>query len=212
MKNNYTDLTLIVDRSGSMCGIVDDTIGGINSFIESQRAMKGECTVSQIQFDHRYNELYIAKDINDIVPLTTKDYIPSGTTALFDAIGRTINNIGERLSAMCEDERPDKVIVVIITDGYENASTEFSKQRIKEMITLQEDVYNWDTVFLGANMDAVAEGASFGTKLDKTMTWGVDSISIKNTYDSLTSSTIGSRNGKAYKFSSKQRAASNLNN
>ena len=162
MKKNLTEMVFILDRSGSMGHLVDDTIGGFNSMIEKQKKEIGEAFVTTILFDDRYEVLHNHVDINDIVPITRKEYYALGSTALLDAIGKTINDIGYRLSETPEEERPEKVIFTIITDGYENASREFTKSKIKEMIEHQQSKYSWVFMFIGANMDAVSEASTYG--------------------------------------------------
>ena len=162
MKKNLTEMVFILDRSGSMCYLVDDTIGGFNSMIENQKKEDGEAYVTTVLFDDKYELLHDHIDIQEITPITSKEYFARGCTALLDAVGKTINAIGNRLSDTPEEERPEKVIFVITTDGMENASREFTKKSVKEMIEHQQSKYSWTFVFLGANMDAVDEAASLG--------------------------------------------------
>jgi Mg-chelatase subunit ChlD len=159
MDQNYTDITLIVDRSGSMASIRDDAQGGINTFIKEQAAQPGKCTLTLVQFDQEYNVVVDGKPINEVAEYTLT---PRGSTALLDAVGRAINTTGERLASMREEDRPGLVSVVIVTDGQENASQEFTKERIKQIISHQQDVYNWQFTFLGADQDAFAEADSMG--------------------------------------------------
>lgn len=162
MKKNLTEMVFILDRSGSMCYLVDDTIGGFNSMIENQKKEDGEAYVTTVLFDDKYELLHDHIDIQEITPITSKEYFARGCTALLDAVGKTINAIGNRLSDTPEEERPEKVIFVITTDGMENASREFTKKSVKEMIEHQQSKYSWTFVFLGANMDAVYEATSLG--------------------------------------------------
>lgn len=159
MDLNYTDITLVVDRSGSMASIREDAQGGINTFIKDQAAQPGKCTLTLVHFDHEYEVVHDGKPINEV---TEYGLTPRGSTALLDAVGRAINTTGARLAAMKEEDRPGLVSVVIVTDGQENASQEFTKARIKEMITHQQDVYKWQFTFLGADQDAFAEASSMG--------------------------------------------------
>lgn len=160
-KPNFTELIIVLDRSGSMGGIVDDTIGGINALISGQATSTGEVKLTLIQFDDKYGVFVDGKPIKDVPLLNKQTYVPRGSTALLDAIGRTINDVGARLAATREEERPSLVLFVIQTDGQENASKEFSHQKIKEMIAHQKDVYKWQFLFLGADQDAF-QGMSFG--------------------------------------------------
>lgn len=162
MKQGLIELVFILDRSGSMASLTSDTIGGFNSMIEKQKQEPGEAYVTTVLFDSQYEIFHDHVPLADIPALTSKEYYARGTTALLDAIGRTVNSIGARLNATPEDERPDKVVIVITTDGLENASKEFSRSAVKQMITHQQDKYSWTFVFLGANMDAVTEARSLG--------------------------------------------------
>ena len=185
MKKNLTEMVFILDRSGSMNHLVEDTIGGFNSMIEEQKKQDGEAYVTTVLFDGQYEILHDHVDIKDIKPITTKEYYARGMTALLDAVGRTINSIGSRLSATPEDERPDKVIFVITTDGFENASREFTKQTVKEMIEHQQSKYSWTFMFLGANMDAVSEAASLGINTDFARTYTASSAGTDTLYASV---------------------------
>lgn len=182
MKKNLTELVFILDRSGSMCYLVDDTIGGFNSMIEEQKKEDGEAYVTTVLFDGQYELLHDHVNITDVEPITRKEYYARGNTALLDAVGTTINSIGTRLYETPEDERPEKVIFVITTDGHENASMEFSKSQIKEMIEHQQDVYSWVFMFLGANMDAVGEAGSLGIKSAYSKTYTASDLGTASVY------------------------------
>jgi|SRR5579864_1369951 len=170
MRTDLTDITIVLDRSGSMDAVKDDTIGGFNSFLADQKAVPGDATLSLVQFDTAYEPLYTGRPIQEAPPLTPETFKPRGGTALLDAIGRTINATGARLSAIPEADRPGRVIFVIVTDGQENSSTEFiahinpvqpASERPKltdvvfGMIKHQTEAYRWEFVFLGANQDAI---------------------------------------------------------
>lgn len=185
MRKNLTEMVFILDRSGSMENLTSDTIGGFNSMIENQKNEEGEAYVTTVLFDHVSETLHDHVNIQDIKPITNKDYYARGCTALLDAVGGTINSIGNRLSATPEDDRPDKVIFVIITDGYENASCEFTKKTVKEMIEHQQDKYSWTFMFLGANMDAVSEAATLGINADFSKTYTANSIGTQSVYTSM---------------------------
>lgn len=186
MKKNSTEMVFILDRSGSMKNLTSDTIGGFNSMIETQKNEPGEAFVTTVLFDDQYELLHDHVNINEIKPITNKEYYARGCTALLDAVGKTINSIGSRLSATPEDERPDKVIFVITTDGMENSSREFNKKAVKEMIEHQQDKYSWTFMFLGANMDAVSEAASLGINTDFAKTYTANSIGTRSVYASMT--------------------------
>ena len=164
----YTDITMVLDRSGSMQSIKDDTIGGFDAFISEQRRLPGRCTVSLVQFDNLYEEVYTGRDLADVPSLTL---VPRGSTAMLDAIGRAVNATGARLAAMPEDERPATVIVGIMTDGLENASREFTYPMVKALIEQQEQVYGWTFMYMGANQDAIEVGASLGVARDRSLTY-----------------------------------------
>jgi uncharacterized protein YegL len=159
---NKTDITIILDRSGSMESVKSDTIGGFNSFLGEQQKVEGEASLSLVQFDDQYEVVYENKDINAADKLSEATFQPRGSTALFDAIGRTINAVGQRLAATPEEERPDKVLFVIMTDGFENASHEFNAAKISEMTNHQRNVYKWEFMFIGANQDAVLSAREMG--------------------------------------------------
>ena len=185
MKKNLTEMVFILDRSGSMQHLTDDTIGGFNSMIENQKKEEGEAFVTTVLFDDQYELLHDHINIKDIQPITDKEYSARGMTALLDAVGKTINSIGNRLSATPEDERPDKVIFVITTDGMENASREFVKSTVKEMIEHQQSKYSWTFMFLGANMDAVGEAASLGINTDFARTYTADTWGTQSVYTAM---------------------------
>jgi uncharacterized protein YegL len=193
MKDDFTAIALIVDRSGSMSSVRTDTIGGINSFLKDQKALDGEVKMTIAQFDNEYEVPYDFVDINEISEFTENDFAPRGTTALLDGIGFTIANLGERLANMEEDERPSKVIVCIITDGYENSSREYTKEQIEEMIKTQEDVYNWDVTFMGAGLDAVSVAMSYGIKGGKAMSYDTGKMDVA--FDTMSKSTLRGRTG-----------------
>jgi hypothetical protein len=164
----YTDITMVLDRSGSMQSIKDDTIGGFDAFTSEQRRLPGRCTVSLVQFDNVYEEVYTGRDLADVPSLTL---VPRGSTAMLDAIGRAVNATGARLAAMPEDARPGTVIVGIMTDGLENASREFTYPMVKALIEQQEQVYGWTFMYMGANQDAIEVGASLGVARDRSLTY-----------------------------------------
>lgn len=162
MNNNLTEIVFILDRSGSMDHIASDTIGGYNAFIEKQKQEPGEAKLTTVLFDDRYEIIHDGVDLREVKPLTSAEYYARGMTALMDAVGRTINRVGERLAMTPEEERPGKVIFVITTDGYENNSKEFTRAKVKEMIEHQTNKYSWQFMFLGAGIDAAEEAESIG--------------------------------------------------
>ena len=162
LNNNLTEIVFILDRSGSMKHLTDDTIGGFNSLVEKQKSEPGEALLTTVLFDDQYEILHNGINLNEVQALTKSQYWARGTTAMYDAIGKTINEVGHRLSNTPEQCRPGKVIFVITTDGMENASREFTQAKVKEMIQHQTEKYSWDFIFLGANIDSVQQAKSIG--------------------------------------------------
>jgi len=167
MRKDLAEIIFILDRSGSMSGLEDDTIGGYNSFLKKQQKVEGEANVTTVLFDTEYEVLHDCVDLKKIKPITDKEYFVRGGTALLDAVGKSITSVGQRINKTSEDKKPAKVIFVITTDGMENSSREYDYKKIKEMITHQQKKYSWEFLFLGANMDAVKEGANFGISEDR---------------------------------------------
>lgn len=195
MKKNLTEIVFVLDRSGSMENLTNDTIGGFNSFIEEQKKEKGKALLTTVLFDDKYEILHDGINLKDVQPLTNKDYFARGMTALFDAVGKTINTVGERLAKTDEAERPSKIIFVITTDGYENSSKEFTRDKIKEMITHQTDKYNWQFLFLGANMDATQEAEGIGIKGMYAANYTANDWGTQSVYSTLTSTVSAVRSG-----------------
>lgn len=161
MNTNLTEIVFLLDRSGSMAGLESDTIGGFNGFIEKQKQMEGDTLVTAVLFDDQYEILWNGIKVEQ-TKLTKRDYFVRGMTALLDAVGKTILDVGYRLAKTPEEDRPGKVIFVITTDGMENASREFTYEKVKELIKHQQEKYNWEFIFLGANIDAAEEADSLG--------------------------------------------------
>ena len=162
MKKGLTELVMILDRSGSMSGLESDTIGGFNSMIEKQKKEEGEACVSVVLFDDRCEVIYDRMPLDKIEPMTDRQYYVRGCTALLDAVGGAIHHIGNVHKYAREEDVPEKTIFVITTDGLENASRRYSYDKVRRMIERQKDKYNWEFIFLGANIDAAAEAARFG--------------------------------------------------
>jgi hypothetical protein len=165
---NLTHLYFLLDRSGSMQSIKDDTEGGFNAFIEEQRRQPGECRVTLAQFDDQYEEVYRDLPLADVPPL---HLLPRGSTALLDSIGRLLGETGSRLASMPEDQRPGIVVVGIMTDGHENASRELTHAHVKGMIEQQTKDYSWQFLYLGADQDAIEVGSSIGVSPAHSMTY-----------------------------------------
>lgn len=200
-KEGYTDIIFILDRSGSMNIIANDTIGGYNTFIKGQREAEGEATFNLIQFDNEYKVVYENLDVRMVPDLTHKTFEPRSTTALYDAIGKTIVATLLRYQKLNEQDKPEKVVCVILTDGHENASHEFNQRQIFEMIKHQEDKNDWEFIFLGANQDAMEVGHSLGVKRGSTMTYAASSGGVSKLFGSVTTNMSNYRTMKGSKLS-----------
>ena len=196
MKKDLTELVFILDKSGSMAGLETDTIGGFNTLLAKQKQEKGEAMITTVLFDNNYEILHDRADIRQVNPITAKEYFVEGSTALLDALGRTINRAGKAISEMRETDRPGKVMVVIITDGYENASREFKYSQIKHMIEHQQTKYAWEFIFLGANIDAVSAAEQVGIRADRSASYNADSQGTRLNYDAVCSVVSEYRSGK----------------
>ena len=181
-KPEYIELVLVLDKSGSMQGLESDTIGGFNSMIEKQKELAIPVRVTAVLFNDELDVLYTHKDIRYVRPLTAKEYEVGGTTALLDAVGNTILRV-EREPAVTREGT--KVIFVIITDGMENASTEFSKAKIKEMISDKQEMEGWDFIYLGANIDAVEEADAIGVQRSNAVTYRNTKSGVRANYDAV---------------------------
>lgn len=166
MKKDLTEMVFILDRSGSMGGLEEDTIKGFNDFISRQKELKGEAILSTILFDHDFEVLHNRVDLHFVKRMTHKDYYTRGTTALLDSIGRSIQKIISVHKSLRED-KPEKTVFVITTDGMENASTEFSARQIRSLIQKQTEMYGWEFIFLGANIDALEVARDYGFKASR---------------------------------------------
>jgi len=174
MKKDLTELVFILDKSGSMGGLEADTIGGFNAMLEKQKEVGGECRITTVLFDNRYELLHDRIDIQAVRPITHKEYAVGGSTALLDAVGRTILKAEGVQRNTAEEYRADKVLFIIITDGEENASREFSSDKVKEMIERQTRQSGWEFIFLAANIDAVETAGRFGIQADRAAEYVAD--------------------------------------
>lgn len=182
---NLTEMVFILDRSGSMSGLESDTIGGYNSLLEKQRKEVGTATVTTVLFDDQYEMIHDHVAIGKVKDITNKEYFARGMTGLLDAVGKTINHVGNRHKNALDSEVPGKTMVVIITDGYENASREFALPQVKQMIERQKEKYGWEFLFLGANIDAVTTAAGFGISADRAVTYEADSVGTRMNFDAV---------------------------
>lgn len=204
MPKNFCDITVILDRSGSMESIRGATVEGLNRFVEDQKSVPGDGCWTLIQFDDPACAKSAKEDFPQVVfeaapqgrvpRLTEEAFRPRGGTALVDAVCLTIDRIGRRLKSLPESERPDKVLVVIVTDGEENSSKEFRKSHLNERIARQRSEYNWQFIFLGANQDAIAEAQSYGIAAKSALTYTADDHGTQTAYRSA---SVGTRNWKA---------------
>lgn len=185
MKKNLTEIVFILDRSGSMAGLEDDTIGGFNAMIDKQKKEAGEAVVSTVLFDQQSEVIYDRMDIQKIQPMTRKEYYARGCTALLDAVGGAIHHIGNVHKYAREEDRPEKTLFVITTDGMENASRKYSYQMLKTMIERQKVKYDWEFIFLGANIDAAREAARFGLGEDRAVNYRADSMGTAVIYEAV---------------------------
>jgi hypothetical protein len=223
MKKGYTHIVVVLDSSGSMGSILDDTIGGFNTFLKSQKEAEGEATMTLVEFsqpsfnvrgiptwnpntliggvlndgkksvDPEVNVKFDFQDIKTVPELTKKNYVPNGGTPLLDTIAVAMNRTGKSLASLPESLRPEKVLVVIITDGEENASVVYNHQKVMEMIQHQTIVYKWEFMYLGANQDAIQAGAKFGLTAARSMSYGTTKEAIGSTYNVLASKTMAFR-------------------
>ena len=176
MKKNLTELVFILDRSGSMYGLEQDTIGGFNSMLTKQKSLDGECRITTVLFDQQYTLYHDRIDIQAVSPMSEKDYFVGGSTALLDAIGTTIDKLIRVQRHTAESYRAQKVIFVIITDGEENSSRKYSYDQVKAKIEHEKEAYGWEFIFLGANMDAVKTASQFGIHADRAAEYVPDAV------------------------------------
>ena len=183
MKKNLTEIVFILDRSGSMAGLEDDTIGGFNAMIQKQKGEDGEAYVSTVLFDHESVVLHDRVNIRNIRPMTDNDYMVRGCTALLDAIGGAIHHIGNVHKYARDEDIPEKTVFVIITDGMENASKNYTSDRVKQMIEREKEKYGWEFLFLGANIDAVETAKQFGIGKERAVSYRSDSVGTELNYE-----------------------------
>lgn len=195
MKQNLTYIRGVIDKSGSMSNIHKESIQGLNAFIEEQKKQPGEANFGLMIFDTTYKNIIENKNLKDVELLTETSYMPSGMTALLDAIGKTIDELGIELSKLDESERPEKVLIIILTDGDENSSKEYSKTQIFDKIKHQKEVYNWEFIFLAANQDAIATAANFGIGANAALNFASNAVGTKSVYDSMSAATSLYRSG-----------------
>ena len=186
MRNTLTDISFLLDRTGSMEEVRCDTIGGFNAFLKDQQQGTDDCAFTLVQFDSMDPQevVHHVVPIGQVKPLTQETFVPRSTTPLLDALATLIISTGERLAAMPEADRPGKVIVVILTDGLENASERYTRAQVMAMIQHQTEVYGWQFVFLGADQDAIAEARAIGIAVNKAMTFDKSGAGVEAAYRS----------------------------
>ncbi|WP_251551154.1 vWA domain-containing protein [Neobacillus muris] len=196
MKNYLTELVFILDKSGSMAGLETDTIGGFNAMLKKQQKAEGEANVTTVLFNHQYELLHDRISVSGISPISEKDYEVGGSTALLDAIGFTIQKIVNVQKRTSEEERAEKVLFVITTDGMENASREYTADKIKKMVQHQKLKFGWEFMFLGANIDAISTAARFGIAEDFAVDFHADSRGTQLNYEAVNEAVMNLRGGK----------------
>ncbi|MBE5932181.1 MAG: VWA domain-containing protein [Lachnospiraceae bacterium] len=185
MRKGLTEIVFILDRSGSMRGLESDTIGGYNSLIDKQKKEEGEAFISTLLFDDRCEVLHNRVSLDEIKPMTDDEYYVRGCTALLDAVGGAIHHIGNVHKYSREEDKPEKTLFIITTDGLENASKRYTYDKVKRMVERQKNKFGWEFLFLGANIDAVAEAGKFGISADRATNYECDSKGTQVFYDAL---------------------------
>ena len=196
MKKNLTEIVFILDKSGSMSGLEKDTIGGYNSFIERQKKVEGEAYVSTVLFSNYSNVIHDRVPLEKIEPMTEEQYTTDGCTALLDAIGGAIKHIGNVHKYAREEDRPEKTVFVITTDGQENSSHEYTYEKIKKLISRQQEKYGWEFMFLGANMDAISEASKLGIRKDRAVRYECDAAGTMLNFACVSEAMVDVREGR----------------
>lgn len=187
MKENFTSITYIMDASSSMLDLTKETISSFNQFVKEQKDVPGEATFSLCVFNTDYRLVHDFIPLQHVEDLNTVSYRCSGGTALLDAMGTTIDTLGVKLAAMPEEDRPSKVIVLVVTDGEENSSRKFTLDQIKSKVTHQREIYNWEFIFMGANIDAITAGTSLGFTAANSVQYDATDVGTKQLYSSISS-------------------------
>lgn len=190
VKPAFNEIVFVLDRSGSMSGLEKDTIGGYNSFLNQQKQSGTKAVISTVLFDHEIKILHDRLPISDIKELTAKDYQPRGCTALLDAVGGSVSHIHKLHKKLPAADRPSKTIIVIITDGYENSSKNYTYKKVKDMLSKRQEKDGWEFVFLGANIDAAAEAESFGISRKRAVNYKADSEGTLKNFEMLSAAMV----------------------
>ena len=206
MKQDYTHITVILDRTGSMESIRDDTIGGFNTFLKQQKAEPGTATLTLVQFDTQdpYEVIHRFKPIEEVPALNRETYVPRASTPLLDALGRGINDLEASLGELKEEDRPSKVVVVVVTDGQENSSREFRKQQIEKMVKEKTEKSSWQFVFLSADLAAIDDAIAVGIHVDAVLLFEKSGKGTAGAWASLSARTSDYRSSRKKKIGFEQ--------
>ena len=185
MKKGLTEIVFILDRSGSMAGLEEDTIGSFNSLIRKQRAEAGEALISTVLFDNYSEVIHDRIPLTEIPELTREEYYVRGCTALLDAVGGAVHHMGNVHKYAREEDRPEHTLFVITTDGMENASRRYTYDQVRRMIERQKEKYGWEFLFLGANIDAAKEAKRFGIQEDRAVRYHSDSMGTELNFEAI---------------------------
>lgn len=196
MRKGLTEVVFILDRSGSMSGLEADTIGGFNSMISKQKKEDGEAVISTVLFDDQQEVVYDRQPVKMVEPMTDRQYYVRGCTALLDAIGGAIHHIGNVHKYAREEDRPEKTMFIITTDGMENASRFYTYDRVKYMVERQKEKYGWEFLFLGANIDAISVAAPFGINADRAINYECDQVGTSLNYQVMSETITALRRAK----------------
>ncbi len=196
MNNNLTEIVFILDRSGSMAGLEEDTIGGFNAMLEKQRSESGEAILSAVLFDHESEVVYDRVDLRKIEPMTDRQYYVRGSTALLDAIGGAVRHIANVHKYAREEDRPGRTVFIVTTDGMENSSREYSYAQVRRMVKREQEENGWEFLFLGANMDAISAAGSFGIRADRAVRFACDGAGTSLNYEVVSKTVSKLRRGK----------------
>lgn len=196
MRKGLTEVVFILDRSGSMSGLEADTIGGFNSMISKQKKEDGEAVISTVLFDDQQEVVYDRQPVKMVEPMTDRQYYVRGCTALLDAIGGAIHHIGNVHKYAREEDRPEKTMFIITTDGMENASRFYTYDRVKYMVERQKEKYGWEFLFLGANIDVISVAARFGINADRAINYECDQVGTSLNYQVMSETITAVRRAK----------------
>jgi hypothetical protein len=204
--SKFTQIVVVLDRSGSMQSIKSDTIGGFNQFLDEQKKLKGKAKMTLVLFDDQYDVVFTDVDIQDVKDLDDNTFVPRGLTALLDATGKTINSTYSAIKSAKKKDKPEQVVFVVITDGMENNSKEFTREALFNMITEMKEKDKWEFMFLGANQDAISEGGQYGFDAGSSLTYGANEKGVSTSY-AMMSDKIGSYRsmGKMKSFTDEER-------